>query len=206
MNDTTQEELPPLNRFNAICYYKDEGHPEAEMVSVPNGKWVSYEHAAQCIATLKAENERLQSDARLWKAAAFRLAESVLDKGSYSWTPQELVDAYNKENTGYADRVAAQSQAAALQAELTEAKAQWAKWAGLYEHELDNCNKAESQAAAMAVLLEEAREWMGEPPIYFQPSAPGSWRARIDAALAAWKGKAPVDSAHPPSYVPFRQR
>jgi hypothetical protein len=158
---TTQEELPPLPPHSHI-----DGENWIKQHRVEN-------YGRLCIAKLKAENEGL----RAWVYGL----ESANGELEYSIRQQE--SAYK------ARAEAAQSQAAALQAELTEAKAQWAKWAGLYEHELDNCNKAESQAAAMARLLEDAREWMGEPPIYFQPSAPGSWRARIDAALAAWKGK-----------------
>jgi chromosome segregation ATPase len=127
------------------------------------------EAAQSQVETLKTENERLLigwNDGR--KDCC--LSECVMER------------AYRIERD-------AQSQAAALQAELTEAKAQWAKWAGLYEHELDNCNKAESQAAAMAGLLEEARNLAVKT---MNLTAKKDWDAltdRIDAALAAWKGE-----------------
>ncbi len=170
MNDTTQEELLPNLRADAVNLSLNLLEDFAQSVTQTGLRilCLGVMEMDQCIATLKAENATLKD----------RIEQH---KMSY----QEMAVAHSVQQ----ERAeVAQSQAAALQAELTEAKAQWAKWAGLYEHELENCNKAESQAAAMAGLLEEAREWMGEPPIYFQPSAPGSWRARIDAQLAAWKG------------------
>ena len=95
MTDTTQEELPPLPEPSMLW---PEGADKYYPPVFAYDKDDVTAYRDQCIATLKAENEMLRSDARMWKAAAFLLAESVLPQGSYSWTPQELVDAYNKEN------------------------------------------------------------------------------------------------------------
>jgi hypothetical protein len=94
---------------------------------------------------------------------------------------QERLDAEIRQSSIDYDELL--SQAAALQAELTEAKAQWAKWAGLYEHELDNCNKAESQAAAMAGLLEEIKGVLWAE--YYADEI-----KKIDAALKGRNGQA----------------
>jgi hypothetical protein len=74
-----------------------------------------------------------------------------------------------------------------LRAELAEAKAQWAKWSGLYEHELENCERAEAERDSLRTLLQHLSDafhdvnWDGGLCI----TAGEKWDQIVDAAIAA---------------------
>jgi cell division septum initiation protein DivIVA len=129
MTDTTQEELPPLPV--GAGFYLDEYSQEQMQ-----------DYARQCIATLKAENEKLRAELATHQESSFHPDWSMLE---------------------------------ATRSSLREHMAAW--------------QAAQSQAAAMAGLLEEARNLAVKT---MNLTAKKDWDAltdRIDAALAAWKGK-----------------
>ena len=57
MNDTTQEEFPPLPHADFACANQSSGGKWNDMYSADNMR----DYARECIATLKAENERLRA-------------------------------------------------------------------------------------------------------------------------------------------------
>ena len=153
MNDTTQEELPPLPT------------PRGFHGNLALPFWTAYEleaYARQCIATLKAENARLVADLEDTLQEALRNA---------AW---------------------AQNWKLIAGAGTDDAKQ-------ILEY-LRRSEAAQSQAAAMARLLEEAQncihsagQFLKRHPATVKELMPfveeteNMWE-RINAALATWKG------------------
>ena len=215
--DTTQEELPPLPFTNERDF---------DRLFIRNKELTDY--GKQCIATLKAENKRLQqhlieisdnyakivgeilkcdpisaqyrADDQMeppWEVIArVRIERDRLVALEWQIEHEGCAVSHKHERT-YECRVehpcglcrlrnrasAAQSQAAALQAELSYYIAD-----GLPEYQRlgkalrDRAELAESQAAAMAGLLEEIKGALWAA--YYADEI-----KKIDAALATWKGK-----------------